>query len=128
MGQQQLLLIILVTVLVGIATIIAINTMQASHDAAIEDAIQQDILQAHAMAQGFYTKPSMLSGGNRSFTNLTLRDLSLPEENENARYSLDEVSAGGFNIVAESYVGFTVTAAITAGSDQIVWTVEESEE
>lgn len=128
MGQQQLLLIILVTVLVGIATIIAINTMQASHDAAIEDAIQQDILQAHAMAQGFYTKPSMLGGGNRSFTNLTLRDLSLPEENENARYSLDEVSAGGFNIVAESYVGFTVTAAITAGSDQIVWTVEESEE
>ncbi|WP_069133524.1 hypothetical protein [Rhodohalobacter halophilus] len=128
MGQQQLLLIILVTVIIGIATIVAINTMQASHDAAIEDAIRQDILQAHAMAQGFYTKPAMLGGGDRSFTQLTLRDLSLPEENENAGYSLDEISANGFNIVAESHVGFTVTAAITAGSDEIVWTVSDSEE
>jgi len=128
MGQQQLLLIILVTVIIGIATIVAINTMQASHDSAIEDAIRQDILQAHAMAQGYWNKPDMLGGGGRNFNSLTIQDLGLPEENENAQYSLDEVSADGFDIVAESYVGFTVTASITAGSDEIVWSVSDTEE
>lgn len=127
MGQQQLLSVILVTIIVGLATVVAISTMQASYDASIEDAIRQDILQAHAMAQGYWNKPDMLGGGGRNFTSVTLPNLNLPEENENARYSLDEISASGFNIVAESYVRFTVTASITAGSDDIEWTVEDSD-
>jgi len=127
MGQQQLLLVILVTIIVGLATVVAISTMQASHDASVEDAIRQDILQAHAMAQGYWNKPDMLGGGGRSFTSVTISKLNLPQENENASYYLDEVTAGGFNIVAESHVGFTVTASITAGSDEIEWTVVDND-
>jgi len=43
MGQQQLLLVILVTIIVGIATVVAINTFGAAADSANLDAVRQDM-------------------------------------------------------------------------------------
>ena len=67
MGQQQLLLVILVTIIVGIATVVAINTFGTAADSANVDAVRQDIAQIAAAAQGYYMKPAMLGGGGRTF-------------------------------------------------------------
>ena len=67
MGQQQLLLVILVTIIVGIATVVAINTFGAAADSANVDAVRQDLASIGAAAQGFYMKPAMLGGGGRTF-------------------------------------------------------------
>lgn len=40
MGQQQLLLVILVTIIVGIATVVAINTFSSAADSANLDAVR----------------------------------------------------------------------------------------
>jgi len=104
MGQQQLLLIILITILVGIATIVAINTMQVTHEEQNRDAIRQDLLQAHAMARGYYEKPRVIGGGEESFEKITLKLIALPERNENAEYEITERNTESFTITAKARV------------------------
>jgi hypothetical protein len=80
MGQQQLLLVILVTIIVGIATVVAINVFGTSATSANEDAVRQDVLTIAASAQGWYIKPSMMGGGNNSFQGLTFNDIQFPAD------------------------------------------------
>jgi type II secretory pathway pseudopilin PulG len=75
MGQQQLLLVILVTVIVGIATVVAINTFGSASKSANIDAVNNDVASIAASAQAYYTKPSMMGGGGNSFSPVT----SFPE-------------------------------------------------
>jgi Tfp pilus assembly protein PilE len=76
MGQQQLLLVILVTIIVGIATVVAINTFGAAADSANVDAVRQDLASIAAAAQGYYMKPEMLGGGGRTFEGITFNDIA----------------------------------------------------
>jgi len=113
MGQQQLLLIILVTVLVGIATIIAINTMQESRANANYDAIRQTILDASTRAQGYYMKHESMGGGGKSFQNITMGIIEVEPDNEH----------GTFSITDSGTDSFTITAIPAAGGDNIVGVV-----
>jgi len=76
MGQQQLLLIILVTIIVGIATVVAINTFSSAADSANVDAARQDGLSIAAAAQQYYMKPTALGGGNHTFDNMDFTKIS----------------------------------------------------
>jgi len=119
MGQQQILIVVLVTIIVGIATVVAIDNMQKSHDSSVYDAIQQDILQAQVNAIAYLKKPTMMGGGGGSYIGMTLQDILLPEENENAAYQLNNVTQGSFSILATTVYGFSVTATITG--DEVEW-------
>lgn len=119
MGQQQLLLVILVTIIVGLATVVAINTFQSAAEDANMDAIRQDILQAQANANSYTLKPEVLGGGNGGYQGITLQDISIPEENENAIYNLGEINDDTFEIIATSERGFVLTATISR--DSIEW-------
>jgi hypothetical protein len=119
MGHQQLLLIILITILVGIATIVAINNMQSSHDASVYEAIQQDIIQAQSQSIAFQKKALMMGGGGGSYIGITLDDILLPEENENASYQLDNITQDSFTILATTVYGFSVEATING--EEISW-------
>ena len=109
MGQQQLLLVILVTIIVGIATVVAINTFGTAADQANIDAVNNDIATLASAAQGFYMRPAMLGGGSRSFDGLSFEGLAFPAtvfdgtlvaQNENGRYTLEDVGGQEFTIVA----------------------------
>ena len=67
MGQQQLLLVILVTILVGIATVVAINVFGSAAEDGNRDAVRQDLLQGAAGAQAIWIKPHLLGGAGRDF-------------------------------------------------------------
>ena len=101
MGQQQLLLVILVTIIVGIATVVAINIFGSAAEEANRDAIRQDLLAAAAQAQGVYSRPKMMGGAGGNFTispggNARLAELlRIPGSiegnaitNENAEYTI----------------------------------------
>lgn len=125
MGQQQIFLILLVTVVVGIATIVAIFNFQETHNNSVYEAIQQDILQAQTQSIAYVKKAKTMGGGGGSYLGITRDDVMLPVQNENAAYSLDEITETGFSVVAESSVGFTVTAVISG--DSVVWEKSEGE-
>lgn len=123
MGQQQLLLVILVSVIVGLASIVAINTFQSAAEESNFDAIRQDILQAQAMASGYIRKPLDMNGGGGSYENITLDAIGMSEVNENASYEIGSVSSESFQIIASSDRGFIITATIE--DDSIAWNREE---
>jgi len=113
MGQQQLLLVILVTIIVGIATVVAINTFGAAADSANLDAVRQDVAQIAAAAQGYYMKPVMLGGGGRTFAEITFNDFAfaatgitadgLVAQNENGRYVLPAVPAAAQEFIITAH-------------------------
>lgn len=80
MGQQQLLLVILVTILVGIATVVGINVFGSSAQQANQDAVRQDIAQIASSAQGWFIKPGMMDGGGNSFSGIDFTKVTFPGE------------------------------------------------
>ena len=133
MGQQQLLLVILVTIIVGIATVVAINTFSSSADAANKDAVRQDVASIAASAQGFFMKPAMLGGGNNSFAAITFNDISFGADSVNAGDGLTAWNANGQYVISARVAGqFTVTAtpandttntmAANVFADNLQWT------
>lgn len=124
MGQQQLLLVILVTIVVGIATVVAINIFGSSAEQANHDAVRQDLAQIATSAQGWYIKPAMLGGGNNSFADVTFREVTFPADslssdamtayNLNGTYVIQTgANATSFNVrgFPSSQEGFTGAAS-----------------
>jgi len=68
MGQQQLLLIVLGVIVVGIAVVVGINLFNANATAANRDGVISDLNNLSAMGQQFYKKPTSMGGGGNSFT------------------------------------------------------------
>ena len=67
MGQQQLLLIVLGVIVVGIAVVVGINLFNANAVSSNRDAVVSDLNNLGAMAQQFYKKPISMGGGGNSF-------------------------------------------------------------
>lgn len=71
MGQQQLLLIILGVIIVGIAVAVGITMFQDSAVSANRDAVTNDLVNLGARSQQYYRRPTSLGGGGNSFVGLT---------------------------------------------------------
>ena len=70
MGQQQLLLIILGVIVVGIAVAVGITMFQDNAVSANRDAVVNDLVNLAARAQQFYRRPTSLGGGQNNFAAL----------------------------------------------------------
>ena len=89
MGQQQLLLIVLAVIIVGIALVVGIQMFNATAAQANLDAIINDLVSFAAHAQSYYVKPVATGGGGGSFKNITIQDITTVTTNENGRYSVN---------------------------------------
>jgi len=72
MGQQQLLLIVLGVIVVGIAVVVGINLFNANAVSANRDGVVSDLNNLGAMGQQYYKKPTSMGGGGNTFTGWTL--------------------------------------------------------
>lgn len=72
MGQQQLLLIVLGVIIVGIAVVVGINLFNANAEESAKDTIVSEGTNIGAMAQQYYKKPKALGGGGNSFTGFSI--------------------------------------------------------
>ncbi|PKL83363.1 MAG: hypothetical protein CVV24_05435 [Ignavibacteriae bacterium HGW-Ignavibacteriae-3] len=68
MGQQQLLLILLGIVVVGIAIFVGINLFRANAIETKRNNVTNELVNLASMAQQYYMRPNSLGGGSRSFT------------------------------------------------------------
>jgi hypothetical protein len=68
MGQQQLLLIVLGVIVVGIAVVVGINLFNANAVSSNRDGVVSDLNNLGAMAQQHYKKPLSMGGGGNDFT------------------------------------------------------------
>ena len=98
MGQQQLLLIVLGVIVVGIAVVVGINVFTASAKQANIDGVTSDLMNLGSMAQAHYRKPLALAGGGNTFTGWAV-PLAL-DTTGNGRYTLTGAS-GAQSLVLE---------------------------
>jgi hypothetical protein len=68
LGQQQLLLIVLGIVIVGIAVFVGISLFRSHAIESKRAIITNELINLAALAQQFYLKPASLGGGGRKFT------------------------------------------------------------
>src|SRR5512141_277062 len=69
MGQQQLLLIVLGVIVVGIAVVVGINLFNANAETSAQDSIVSQGTNIGALAQQYYKKPVAMGGGGHDFSN-----------------------------------------------------------
>lgn len=67
MGQQQMLLIVLSTIVVGISIFVAISLFNEHAIAANKNAVIGELIHLGSAAQQYYYKPTDIGGGGRSF-------------------------------------------------------------
>ena len=125
MGQQQLLLIVLGVIVVGIAIVVGINLFNANAVSSNRDGVVSDLNNLAAMAQQYYKKPSSMGGGGNSFTNWSIP--SGLASTANGNYSI--TTAGNADSVVIQGIGTelvgtdTVTAKITVKASSIRTTI-----
>ncbi|RJP81390.1 MAG: hypothetical protein C4524_01955 [Candidatus Zixiibacteriota bacterium] len=93
MGQQQLLLIVLSVIIVGIAVVVGINMFNDQAANSNLDGISADLVNLASRAQQHYRRPTAMGGGGGSFALLTanaagLAYLTTQPTNENGTYSI----------------------------------------
>jgi len=100
MGQQQLLLIVLGTIIVGVAVVVGINMFSQGAVNAERDALVQDVNTIGANAAAYWRKPVEMGGGGRDFTGLTLDKLGADASNANGAFVLAVVDADSITVTA----------------------------
>ncbi|MFQ6113457.1 MAG: hypothetical protein ACE5NG_05125 [bacterium] len=88
MGQQQLLLLVLSAIIVGISIVVGINMFGTSAYQANQEAVLQDVVTIASRAQEWYRKPGILGGGDRTFDGVSLTALGFPDSTSNGRYAI----------------------------------------
>jgi hypothetical protein len=75
MGQQQLLLLVLGIVIVGLAVVVGIQAFGENQKKSNQDALVNDGVRFASDAQAWALKPAAFGGGSGAFTGLTWQDL-----------------------------------------------------
>ncbi len=68
MGQQQLLLIVLGVIIVGVAIVVGISMFTANAIEAKRNNVTNDLVHLASEAQKYYRTPASVGGGERKFT------------------------------------------------------------
>jgi len=113
MGQQQLLLIVLGVIIVGIAIVVGINLFNANSVSANRDAVIADLQNIAALAHQYYIRPSAMGGGQNSFAGFDDTKLSQAglASNANGKYSVK--TAGDQNSITFEGVGTGIVTGTT---------------
>ncbi len=72
MGQQQLLLVVLGVIIIGIAIAVGITMFRSSAQSSNRDRVIDDLERLGGEAQAYYRKPTTMAGGEGDFRNFSL--------------------------------------------------------
>ena len=139
MGQQQLLIIVMAFLIVGIAVVAGIMLFTDNAIDRNRDALMSDLLNLSARAQAYYRRPRIYGGGEGSFVGLTtdlagmkklVNTQAYPWVNDNGRYRIG-VAGTKQSVVLRGYgnelgkdpsLSVAVTIAIYSDSISLITT------
>ena len=103
MGQQQLLLLVLGIVIVGLAVVVGIQAFGENQKKANSDALVNDAIRIASDAQAWNLKPQAFGGGNGSFADLKMTGLGYDAtvgvyDNLNGTFAFTAIAAGEITI------------------------------
>ena len=115
MGQQQLLLLILGVIIVGIAIAVGVGQFGASSAESNKDGVTSGLINLAANAYQFKVRPSTLGGGSNTYDGGG--GYSIPAKmlsDENATYAVSSENSSQIVLVGTSKMNTTWTATCTA--------------
>ena len=115
MGQQQLLLIVLGTIIVGVAVVVGINMFTTGAVNAERDALLQDVNNVASTAASYWRKPAALGGGARTFVGVAdVTTFGADSSNANGVHLMSTVTATSFTLTSTgANEGVEIVAIIT---------------
>ena len=114
MGQQQLLLIILGVIIVGIAIAVGLSLFSAQSIQSNRDAIINDLNNLAAQAYQYRIRPTSMGGGQGTYDSFTIP--TKMKTNENATYNVTGAGAQ-LTFTANSAQNGTNTVKVNLNSD-----------
>ena len=115
MGQQQLLLIVLGTIIVGVAVVVGINMFTTGAVNSERDALLQDVNNIASAAASYWRKPAALGGGARSFVAVSdVTVLGADSSNANGTFVMSDNTGTQFTLTASgANEGVIIVATVT---------------
>jgi hypothetical protein len=89
MGSQQLLLIAVGLLIVGIMVAVGLTMFKDQATSTNRDEVANDLAHFASAARSYYRRPSVYGGGNYSFRGLTMAKITSRPLNENGTYSMN---------------------------------------
>jgi hypothetical protein len=112
MGQQQLLLIILGVIVVGIAIAVGISEFGAHSTQSNKDGVTSSLVNLAANAYQYKIRPSTMGGGGYSYVGYNIP--SKMTRDGNGTYAIGSVSAHTISLVGTSAMNTLWAATVTA--------------
>ncbi|HCV42884.1 MAG TPA: hypothetical protein DGH68_05335 [Bacteroidetes bacterium] len=88
MGSQQILLVVVGVVIVGVMIAVGLFMFRDQAAATARDSISNDLVALATGSQKYYRRPSTFGGGGNSFGGLTMSKLTTRGSNANGDYAL----------------------------------------
>jgi hypothetical protein len=112
MGQQQLLLIILGVIIVGIAIAVGIAQFGAHSTQSNKDGVTASLVNIAANAYQFKIRPSTMGGGSGVYTGYTIP--SKMSKDDNGTYTLGTIATNSIQIKGTSAINTAWVATCTS--------------
>lgn len=122
MGQQQLLLLVLGIVIVGLAVVVGIQAFGENQKKANADAIVNDVIRIASDAQAWNLKPTAFGGGNGAFTGVDLQKLGYTATGSGAAMNYNNLN-GDFRITTVAAGSITIVGCNAARGNRVQATV-----
>jgi|SRR5271169_1255983 len=123
MGQQQLLLIILGVIVVGIAIAVGISQFSAHSTQANKDGVTSSLVNLGADAFQYRIRPTTLGGGSGAYTGYTIPNKMASDNN--GTYAVGSLSATTATLTGTSSMNGSYVATCTIdslGNTSLVYT------
>lgn len=117
MGSQQMFIIVIGVIIVGIGMVVAIGIFGSQNDQANRDAVAIDCLRIAVAAKGYYNRPGILGGGENSFNGITFQHCGWKTPgNENGNYRFTAVADDQVTIEGVGTSGTIVSLTVFVDS------------
>lgn len=116
MGQQQLLLIILGVIIVGIAIAVGISQFGAHSAQSNKDGVTSALVNLAANAYQYRIRPATMGGGNGAYDGYGLAAPTKMLSDDNGTYVVTSASGGTCVLTGTSSVNSSWTAVCTVDS------------
>ncbi len=117
MGQQQLLLIILGVIIVGIAIAVGISQFGAHSTQANKDGVTSSLVNAAANAYQYKIRPTTMGGGGGKYDNYQLP--SKMSSDDNGLYTVSSATGQAAAIVGTSLINSAWSATCNIDSNGV---------
>jgi len=114
MGQQQLLLIIVSVIIVGIAVAVGIAQFSSNNSEANKDGLTSGLTSIGSRAYEYKLRPSTLGGGNNSYVGFVIPNKMLSDDN--GVYAISSATTTSLQLTGTSSLNGAWIATITLDS------------